>query len=207
LLPWATALGNPLVLIGVHFFDALLYASSTYLFKFGLRLVQGRETMHRQGTRVILISDVPKVSQIIEQYLTKLTAQATFLTDFIVKRTNPQDHGPYTQTQNVRRGVLVLGGLTEATLVGLGHAFRSAKLFFSQGQGIQSLPFQKFWDFLGGIPVLGVVVRALGFRLVPPEIVTLGQHDQLRSLMQPKKMYTQGTDRRNQLRRIALFGN
>lgn len=179
LLPWAESLGMPLMVLGVHAVDALLYAGSAYIFKFFLRLIQGRATMHRQGTRSITIADAPKVNQIIKQYLTKLTAQATFLTDFFVDSSNPSDHGAYKDPQRVRRGGLIVLGLTEGVLVGLGHAFKSAKLYGSQAQGIQSLPYQEFWDFAAGIPVLGRIVRAVGFKLVPPEIVTVGQHPRL----------------------------
>ena len=122
-----------------RFFDALIYVFLPQLSITIIRLVQGRDLLHRMTGRTVVIGDIPWVAQSAEAFLSKIFACSYSAAGLSVLSGNPNDHLVHRHTHRVVRGTLLLVGRPDGRLSALTSAEATCSLSLSQASSIQSI--------------------------------------------------------------------
>jgi len=122
-----------------RFFDALIYVFLPQLSISIIRLVQGRDLLHRMTARTVVIGDIPWVAQSAEAFLSKIFACSYSAAGLSVLSGNPNDHLVHRHTHRVVRGTLLLVGRPDGRLSALTSAEATCSLSLSQASSIQSI--------------------------------------------------------------------
>ena len=122
----------------MRFLDSLLYFWLPQVNITLLRLVQGRDLLHRMTARTVVIGDCPWVAQCAEAFLSKLFACSYSIAGLNVHSANPSDHLVHRYTHRVTRGTLLICGRPDGRLMALTSAESSVLLSVSQASSIQS---------------------------------------------------------------------
>ena len=104
-----------------------------------IRLIQGRNILHRMVGRTIVIGDIPWVAQSAEAFLSKIFAVSYSIAGVNVFSGNPADHFVHRLTHRVVRGSLILVGRPDGRLSALSTAENAVCLSVNQASSIQSL--------------------------------------------------------------------
>ena len=91
-----------------RFFDALIYAFLPQISITIIRLIQGRNLLHRMTARTIVIGDIPWVSQCADAFLSKIFACSYSAAGITVLSGNTNDHLVHRHTHRVVRGALLI---------------------------------------------------------------------------------------------------
>jgi hypothetical protein len=103
-----------------------------------LRLVQGRNLLHRMVGRTVVIGDVPWVAQCADAFLSKIFACSYSIAGINVLHGNPADHLVHRHTHRVVRGTLLVVGRPDGRLSALSTAEAAVCLSVNQASSIQS---------------------------------------------------------------------
>ena len=122
----------------VRFLDSLLYFWLPQVNITILRLIQGRNLLHRMTARTVVIGDCPWVAQCGEAFLSKLFACSYSIAGLNVHSSNPSDHLVHRYTHRVTRGTLLVCGRPDGRLMALTSAESSVLLSVNQASSIQS---------------------------------------------------------------------
>lgn len=122
-----------------RFFDALIYAFIPQISITIIRLVQGRNLLHRMTARTIVIGDIPWVSQCADAFLSKIFACSYSAAGITVLSGNTNDHLVHRHTHRVVRGALLIVGRPDGRLSALTSAEATTSLSLSQASSIQSI--------------------------------------------------------------------
>lgn len=122
-----------------RFLDSLLYIFMPHICILVLRMIQGRNLMHRFSNRTVVIGDCPWVAQAAEAFLGKLFACSYGLASVNVLSGNPADHLLHRHTHRIVRGTLLCCGRPDGRLPALSSLEASACLSVNQASSIQSL--------------------------------------------------------------------
>ena len=122
-----------------RFFDALIYAFLPQISITIIRLIQGRNLLHRMTARTIVIGDIPWVSQCADAFLSKIFACSYSAAGITVLSGNTNDHLVHRHTHRVVRGALLIVGRPDGRLSGLTSAEATTSLSLSQASSIQSI--------------------------------------------------------------------
>jgi hypothetical protein len=93
--------------------DIALYIFGPWFWALGLRYVQGRPLLARQGKRTLVIGDVHWVHQLLKTYVSKLFSLSYGMTALDVHGANPQDHMLHHFGHRIVRGTLVFLGVPD----------------------------------------------------------------------------------------------
>jgi hypothetical protein len=104
-----------------------------------LRLIQGRNLLHRMVGRTVIIGDIPWVAQCAEAFLSKIFACSYSIAGLNVLSANPADHLVHRHTHRVVRGSLLICGRPDGRLSALSTAEAAICLSVNQSSSIQSL--------------------------------------------------------------------
>ena len=123
----------------VRAFDSLLYLWLPQINVLLIRLIQGRNLLHRISGRTVVIGDIPWVAQCADAFLSKLFAVSYSIAGLTVMHGNPADHFVHRLTHRVVRGTLLIAGRPDGRLSALSTAEASVCLAVNQASSIQSL--------------------------------------------------------------------
>lgn len=123
----------------IRAFDAAIYFWLPQINITLLRLVQGRNLLHRMVGRTVVIGDIPWVAQCAEAFLSKLFACSYSIAGLNVLSGNPVDHLVHRHTHKVVRGTLLVCGRPDGRLSALSTAEAAVSLSVNQASSIQSL--------------------------------------------------------------------
>lgn len=123
----------------VRFFDAAIYFWLPQINITIVRILQGRNLLHRMVGRTIAIADIPWVAQSAEAFLSKIFACSYSIAGLNVLSGNPADHFVHRHTHRVVRGTLLVCGRPDGRLSALSTAEASVCLSVNQASSIQSL--------------------------------------------------------------------
>lgn len=133
--PWAIALG-----LGAQIGDIGIYILGPWLWTLGLRWWQRRPLLARTGRRTLVLGETPWVSQILENYISKLFSLSYGIATLEIHGANSQDDFVHRFAHRVARGTLVFLGVPDGRW---GEQQRSAEnaviLSGRQANGIRSL--------------------------------------------------------------------
>lgn len=122
-----------------RFFDSLLYFFLPQINITIIRLVQGRNLLHRMVGRTAVIGDIPWVAQSAEAFLSKIFARSYSIAGLGVLSGNPADHLVHRHTHRVVRGSLLICGRPDGRLAGLTSGECAVNLSVCQASSIQSI--------------------------------------------------------------------
>ena len=122
-----------------RFIDSLIYVGLPQINIIILRLIQGRELLHRMTGRTAVIGDVPWVAQSAEAFLSKIFARSYSIAGLNVLSGNPTDHLVHRHTHRVTRGSLLVCGRPDGRLAALTSAECAVNLSVNQASSIQSM--------------------------------------------------------------------
>ncbi|KAL3915701.1 MAG: hypothetical protein SGILL_005522, partial [Bacillariaceae sp.] len=122
-----------------RFVDSLIYFFLPQINITLVRLVQGRDLLHRMTARTVVIGDVPWVSQCSDAFLSKIFARSYSIAGLNVLSGNPSDHLVHRHTHRITRGTLLVCGRPDGRLTALTSAECSVNLSLNQASSIQSL--------------------------------------------------------------------
>lgn len=122
-----------------RFFDALIYFFLPQINITIIRVVQGRNVLHRMVGRTVVVGDIPWVSQAADAFLSKLFACSYSIAGLNVLSGNPADHLVHRHTHRVVRGSLLVCGRPDGRLSALTSAEAMVCLSVSQASSIQSI--------------------------------------------------------------------
>lgn len=122
-----------------RFFDALIYLFLPQINITLIRLLQGRDILHRMTGRTVVIGDIPWVAQAADAFLSKIFACSYSAAGINVLSGNPNDHLVHRHTHRVVRGALLLVGRPDGRLSALTSSEATASLSLSQASSIQSI--------------------------------------------------------------------
>ena len=171
----------------IRIVDAMVYALLPWWTTVVVRLVQGRPWLHRVAGRVVLIADLPYVSQCAEAFLSKLFA----LTAITVFSANPQDHLTHRHTHRIVRGLLLATGRPDGRLSALAAVESSSLLSIKQAFSIKSLGVTCETLTLGHNPYKLPRARNITLPTKRPEFLSerlLGHHRPIPSLVEGRDM-------------------
>lgn len=118
--------------------DAAIYFFLPQINIIIIRLVQGRNILHRMTARTVAIADIPWVAQSAEAFLSKIFAVSYSIAGVNVVSGNPVDHFVHRHTHRVVRGTLAIFGRPDGRLSALSTAEASVCLSMNQASSIQS---------------------------------------------------------------------
>lgn len=122
----------------IHALDSILFIALPQVNVLLLRLIQGRNMLHRMVGRTVVIADIPWVSQCADAFLSKIFACSYSIAGVNVLHGNPADHLVHRHTHRVVRGALVICGRPDGRLSALSTAEAAACLSVTQASSIQS---------------------------------------------------------------------
>lgn len=122
-----------------RFFDSLIYFFLPQINIIIIRLIQGRNLLHRMTGRTAVIGDIPWVAQSAEAFLSKIFARSYSIAGLNVLSGNPADHLVHRHTHRVVRGSLLVCGRPDGRLTALTSAECAVNLSVNQASSIQSL--------------------------------------------------------------------
>ncbi|CAB9524779.1 expressed unknown protein [Seminavis robusta] len=135
----AAGAGNSEWLVYIlRFLDSLLYFWLPQINITILRLLQGRDLLHRMVGRTVVIGDIPWVAASAEAFLSKLFACSYSIAGLNVHSANPSDHLVHRHTHRVTRGTLLVCGRPDGRLMALSSLENSVLLSVNQASSIQS---------------------------------------------------------------------
>ena len=100
---------NPVIAL----IDIGIYIFGSWLWTLGLRYFQGRQLFARIGKRSLVIGDVPWVSQILKNYVSKLFSLSYGIASLEVHGANPEDDLLHDFGHRVVRGTLLFLGVPD----------------------------------------------------------------------------------------------
>lgn len=175
----------------IRIVDAMVYALLPWWTTVAVRLVQGRPWLHRVAGRVVLIADLPYVSQCAEAFLSKLFALSYSATAITVFSANPQDHLTHRHTHRIVRGLLLATGRPDGRLSALAAVESSSLLSIKQAFSIKSLGVTCETLTLGHNPYKLPRARNITLPTKWPEFLSerlLGHHRPIPSLVEGRDM-------------------
>jgi len=119
--------------------DALIYFFLPQINITILRLLQGRNLLHRMVGRTVVIGDIPWVAQAGDAFLSKIFACSYSIAGINVLHGNPTDHLVHRHTHRVVRGSLLVAGRPDGRLLALTSSEATVCLSINQASSIQSL--------------------------------------------------------------------
>lgn len=122
----------------VQALDSCLFIALPQVNVLLLRLIQGRNILHRMVGRTVVVADIPWVAQCGDAFLSKIFACSYSIAGVNVIHGNPSDHLVHRHTHRVVRGALVVCGRPDGRLSALSTAEAAACLSVTQASSIQS---------------------------------------------------------------------
>lgn len=124
------------LLIGAGILQAALYDGFPELVTFLRRVFQKREKLARAGNRTVVIGDNRFVANTLEMQMTKEGALSKASTEVSVLKSNPTDRFASEHAHRVRRGTLLMLGLTDENK--LSKAADQTRMTGRQAKGIRN---------------------------------------------------------------------